>query len=99
MDALGNFGASVEGVHFGEGPIQPVFEICKAAHTIESEFSREIGLQDQSLWSFADIGDAFKESQFKIFPKSDILELKWEVVVVAEFFMDDEADVKAEGFF
>ncbi len=104
MRVIGNeqaffgFGAGVEGVHLGEGPIQSMFEVLKTAHAVEGGFSGEISLQDQSLRGFADIGNALKVAQFKVF-KFELLELKGKVVVIADLFMNDETDVKAKGFF
>ena len=75
-----------------------MIEVLKTTHAVESGFSGEIALQDQSLRGFADIGNAVKVAQFEVL-QFELLELKGEIVVIADLFMNDEADVKAKGFF
>ena len=93
------FGSFVEGVQLGEGPIQFAFEIGETACAGERGLGGEIRLHDQSLRRFADVDQSLEGAQFKIFAEGDRVELEREVVVVADFLMDDESDIETEEFF
>jgi len=89
----------VKGIQLGKFPIEFLNEIRQAAHAIDCGFGGKIPLDDQSLRGLADIDISLKVAKFKFAVEVDLLEIERKVVVIADLFMNDEADVEAKGFF
>ena len=88
----------MEGEQFDHVPVDGVLEGVETAHTFDLESGFEIGGQKQTLRCAADAHVADKAIQSQVFGDFYFFFVERDVVSIARFTADEEADVNTEGF-
>src|SRR5581483_5714200 len=73
-----------------------MIEDLKTAHAFERGLARKFPGDQQTLRRAPDVSRAGESVQFKIVFEFDLFKFKGEFVAVADFLVDDEADVKTK---
>jgi hypothetical protein len=92
-------GPFVERVQLGERPVKILNEFRQTTDANKHRICREIRLEDQSLRGFSDVCNPREVVHFQVIAKGNLCKFKREIMVIADFFMDDEANIYSEGFF
>jgi hypothetical protein len=87
-----------EGVELCKIPVQGLTKVGKAADTLHVDIAMKIALNYEALRGAANAGHTSEISQLKVFIYQDLIKLKGELMGVADFLVNDEADVDSERF-
>ncbi len=87
----------VEGKQFGDLPGQVMRKILLAAYTFNCGVAFKVALNDKSLLRSPNMHRAHNVSEFEVI-NNDLADFKRKFMAVADFLMDNKADINAEGF-
>jgi len=73
-----------------------LFKSIQATNAVEVRFPLKIALNDQSLWSLANINGSLKLAQAKTFIQLNPIKSEKELPIVSDLFVDDETDIDTE---